>query len=96
MHFGSRQGVHEKNKANQDRYNLTAYMYDILDFPWELQYRQWRPDLIGDIRGEVIEAWVGTGRHLNYYSADVNLTAVDFSPSMLRHAMTRVRGARCI
>lgn len=46
MHFGS-QGVHEKNKANQDRYNLTAYMYDILDFPWELQYRQWRPDLIG-------------------------------------------------
>ena len=94
MHFGI-SGVHEKNKANQDRYNLTAYMYDILDFPWELQYRQWRPDLMESIRGEVIEAGVGTGRNLKYYPEDVNLTAIDFSPSMLRHAMTRVRGAKC-
>ncbi len=87
--------VHEKNKANQDRYNLTAYLYDILDFPWEQQYRKWRPDLVGDAAGEVIEAGVGTGRNLKYYSADVNLTAVDLSPSMLRHAVTRARDARC-
>lgn len=88
-------GVHEKNKANLNKYKLTAYVYDILDFPWELQYRHWRPGLVGDIRGEVMEAGVGTGRNLRYYSDDVNLTALDFSPSMLRRAMTRARGARC-
>ncbi len=87
--------VHEKNKANLNKYKLTAYVYDILDFPWELQYRHWRPGLVDDIRGEVIEAGVGTGRNLRYYSDEVNLTAVDFSPSMLRHAMARARSARC-
>ncbi len=87
--------VHEKNKANLDKYKLTAYVYDILDFPWELQYRHWRPGLVGDIRGEVIEAGVGTGRNLRYYSDEVNLTALDFSPSMLRRAMTRARSAAC-
>ncbi len=87
--------VHEKNKANLHKYKFTAYAYDILDFPWELQYRHWRPGLVEDIRGEVIEAGVGTGRNLRYYSDKVNLTALDFSPSMLRRAKNRARSAQC-
>ncbi len=94
MQFGV-PSVHEENRANQNRYRLTAYVYDILDFPWELQYRKWRPDLVGDVRGEVIEAGVGTGRNLRYYSDDVDLTAIDLSSSMLRHAKARARSARC-
>jgi hypothetical protein len=31
-------------------------LYDILDFPWELQYRKWRLGLLGDLSGEVLEA----------------------------------------
>ena len=34
---------HELNVLNQKRYAVTAWFYDILDYPWELQYRKWRP-----------------------------------------------------
>lgn len=85
----------EANRQNQVKYRSTALFYDILDFPWELQYRKWRPALVGDARGEVLEAGVGTGRNLKHYSPDVNLTAIDFSPSMLKRAMRRAHDARC-
>jgi ubiquinone/menaquinone biosynthesis C-methylase UbiE len=85
----------EANRQNLIRYRSAALFYDILDFPWELQYRKWRPALVGDMHGEVVEAGVGTGRNFKYYSADVNLTAIDFSTSMLKRAMRRAQDARC-
>ncbi|MGD0281805.1 MAG: class I SAM-dependent methyltransferase, partial [Dissulfurispiraceae bacterium] len=87
--------LHEANRQNLMRYRSTALFYDILDFPWELLYKKWRPALVGDMQGEVIEAGVGTGRNFKYYSPDVNLTAIDFSPSMLKRAMRRAHDARC-
>lgn len=87
--------INEANRQNLIRYRTTAWFYDILDFPWELQYRKWRPALVGDMKGEVIEAGVGTGRNFKYYAPDVNLTAIDSSPSMLKRAMKRAHGVRC-
>jgi ubiquinone/menaquinone biosynthesis C-methylase UbiE len=85
----------EKKRLTQKKYSITARFYDILDFPWEMQYRKWRPDLVGDVRGEVLEAGVGTGRNLEFYHPDVNLTALDFSHAMLKRAMKRALKARC-
>lgn len=85
----------EMKRALQDKYNITAWFYDILDFPWELQYRKWRPELLNDLRGEVLEAGIGTGRNLEFYHPDVNLTAIDLSPAMLLRAMKRTRKTRC-
>jgi len=87
--------MHPKNKLNQDKYQITAWFYDILDYPWELKYKKWRPSLVGDLRGEVLEAGVGTGHNLKHYHNDVNLTALDFSKAMLRRSMKRARNARC-
>jgi len=87
--------MHELNLLNQKRYAITAWFYDILDFPWERQYRKWRPGLLGDLSGEVLEAGAGTGRNLKYYPAGINLTALDFSPAMLRKASRRCNEARC-
>ncbi len=87
--------MHELNLLNQKRYAFTAWFYDILDYPWELQDRQWRPGLLADVSGEVLEAGVGTGRNLRHYPPHVNLTALDFSPAMLRKAMKRSRTASC-
>jgi ubiquinone/menaquinone biosynthesis C-methylase UbiE len=87
--------MHELNLLNQRRYAITAWFYDILDFPWERQYRKWRPELLGDMNGDVLEAGVGTGRNLKHYPQRVNLTAVDFSPAMMKRASKRCREALC-
>ncbi len=87
--------VQDLNLLNQKRYAVTAWFYDILDFPWELQYRKWRPGLLEDVSGEVLEAGVGTGRNLEHYPPHVNLTAMDFSPAMLRKASKRCAKASC-
>ncbi len=87
--------MHELNLLNQKRYAVTAWFYDILDYPWELQYRKWRPGLLADVNGEVLEAGVGTGRNLKHYPPHVNLTALDFSPAMLRKATKRAGTASC-
>lgn len=88
-------GIHELNILNQKRYAVTAWFYDILDCPWERQYRKWRPELLKDVLGEVLEAGVGTGRNLKHYPPGVDLTAVDFSPAMLKKASKRCVEASC-
>jgi demethylmenaquinone methyltransferase/2-methoxy-6-polyprenyl-1,4-benzoquinol methylase len=85
----------EENRFLQDKYNITAWLYDLLDYPWERHYRHWRPGLVNDIRGTVLEAGVGTGRNLKYYHPSVKLTGIDLSTAMLKRAMKRGKSAVC-
>ncbi len=87
--------LHEKNLLLQAKYNVTAFFYDILDYPWERIYRKWRPALVGDLRGKVLEAGVGTGRNLEFYHEDVELVGIELSNQMLRNAEKRITNARC-
>lgn len=87
--------INDKNRLLQAKYDITGRVYDILDYPWERQYRQWRPGLLKDVRGKVLEAGVGTGRNLKYYHPDVKLTAIDLSEVMVRKAMKRAKSAAC-
>jgi len=87
--------MHELNLLNQKRYAVTAWFYDILDYPWERQYRKWRPELLSDVQGDVLEAGVGTGRNLPYYPPHAKVTALDFSPAMLRKASKRCAKTSC-
>ncbi len=77
------------------KYRLTSWVYDIFDYPWERQYRRWRPGILEDVQGRVLEAGVGTGRNLFHYPPNVDLTAVDLSDGMLRKARKRVCEAKC-
>ncbi len=86
----------EQRRALQLKYDITAWFYDILDYPWERQYRNWRPQLVGNVRGRVLEAGVGTGRNLQYYNSDVNLVAIDLCKAMVNRAKKRGKSAECI
>ncbi len=79
--------INNENKLLQAKYSITAWFYDIIDYYWERQYRQWRPLLIKDVHGRALEAGVGTGRNLKYYSSSVDLTGIDLSAAMLKKAM---------
>jgi demethylmenaquinone methyltransferase/2-methoxy-6-polyprenyl-1,4-benzoquinol methylase len=86
----------EELRALQLKYDITAWFYDMLDYPWERQYRHWRPRLVGDLHGEVLEAGVGTGRNLKYYDSGVNLTAIDLCKAMVQRAKKRGKSAVCM
>lgn len=79
----------------RDKYRITAWFYDVLDYPWERQYRKWRPALLADVGGEVLEAGVGTGRNLPHYARSARVTGIELSPQMLLFAGRRARSARC-
>lgn len=87
--------IHDDSRLLQAKYDITAWFYDILDYPWERQYRHWRPILLRDVVGEVLEAGVGSGRNLKYYHSNVNLVAIDICSEMLRRAMKRGKAALC-
>ena len=87
--------MREENLSLRAKYNITALFYDILDYPWERVYRKWRPELLGDLRGRVLEAGVGTGRNFRHYHHSVELTGVDLSDVMLRKAAKKAKKANC-
>ena len=87
--------MREENLSLRAKYNITAMFYDILDYPWERVYREWRPRILGDLRGKVLEAGVGTGRNFQHYHESVELTGVDLSDVMLRKAAKKARKSDC-
>lgn len=87
--------MREENLSLRAKYNVTAMFYDILDYPWERIYKKWRPALLGDLRGKVLEAGVGTGRNFKHYHESIELTGVDLSDVMLRKAARKARNADC-
>ncbi len=82
--------------ALEAKYRVTSMFYDILDYPWERQYRRWRPGLLRDVRGAVLEVGVGTGRNLAHYQAETEVTGIDLSKEMLKRAAKRSRSATCV
>jgi len=87
--------INKENRYLQAKYKITSWFYDILDYPWERQYKLWRPLLVKDLQGSVLEAGVGTGRNLEYYSPSVQLTGIDLSVDMLNRAAKRGKNAVC-
>lgn len=89
------QDITGKSANLRAKYGVTALFYDILDYPWERIYKKWRPALLKDIRGRVLEVGVGTGRNLEHYNESVDLVGVDLSEAMLKKAGQRAKDARC-
>lgn len=87
--------MREENLSLRAKYNVTALFYDLLDYPWERVYKHWRPRILGDLRGKVLEAGVGTGRNFRHYHESVELTGIDLSDVMLRKAARKANKAPC-
>ena len=87
--------MREENLSLRAKYNITATFYDLLDYPWERVYKKWRPLLLGDLHGKVLEAGVGTGRNFQHYHENIELTGVDLSDVMLRKAAKKAKKAHC-
>ena len=73
-----------------ERYQRIAPLYDLLDWPFERRrYRALRPLLFAGLRGDLLDAGIGTGRNCAYYPADAVVSGIDLSPGMLARAHRR-------
>jgi len=87
--------VHDENRLLLKKYDITVWFYDILDYWWERQYRNWRPALWEDVQGNVLEAGVGSGGNLKYYHCSVYLVGIYLCLEMIRKAGKREKMALC-
>ena len=71
-------------------YDHIARVYDLLDLPFEHgRYRPLRRIMFQDLKGDLLDAGVGTGRNFSYYPEDARVTGIDLSQAMLARARRR-------
>lgn len=69
------------------RYDRAAAFYDLYDKPMDLLgVRRRRRRLLANARGTTLEVGIGTGRNLEHYPPEVELTGIDISARMLERA----------
>ncbi len=74
------------------RYDRAARFYDVMEKPMEAMALQpWRLELMKELEGKVLEVGVGTGKNIEYYPSDLDITAIDFSEKMLERAKKKAQ-----
>lgn len=83
--------VRNRTEQARARYNRISPVYDLLELPMERgSFPRWRRLLWDQVKGpRVLEVGVGTGKNIPYYPPDLEVTAIDFSPGMLKRARRR-------
>ncbi|HLR22923.1 MAG TPA: class I SAM-dependent methyltransferase [Pseudogracilibacillus sp.] len=72
-----------RNEVIKKRYNRISCVYNWMD---KMIRDKWRKQLLSDLHGDILEVGIGTGANLPYYPNHVQLTGIDFSEGMLKHA----------
>jgi ubiquinone/menaquinone biosynthesis C-methylase UbiE len=70
------------------RYDRIAPFFDLIEAPMEgMVIKPLREGLWHKVTGHhILEVGVGTGKNFPYYPKDARITAIDFSPEMLKQA----------
>jgi phosphatidylethanolamine/phosphatidyl-N-methylethanolamine N-methyltransferase len=76
---------------NRNRYGRIAWLYDLLDAPFERRYRPGRALIGAASKGLILELGAGTGKNFPYYGHSARVIASDLSWQMLVQAARRVR-----
>ena len=76
------------NEKIKKKYNRISKIYDLLEVPMEsMLMGKWRNTLIERVEGEkILEVGVGTGKNLQHYPENLEITGIDFSENMLEKA----------
>ncbi len=72
------------------KWNKAAKMLDAGKRGEETRYGVFKRHLFEKSRGKTLLVAAGTGVDFKYFPADIELTAIDFSPVMLEHAAEKV------
>lgn len=73
------------------RYNRITHFYDSLESGGEGRFKAWRQMLWLQVRGDILEVGVGTGKNLPYYPHGARVIAIDIADPMLDRAQKRAQ-----
>lgn len=72
------------------RYDRISSVYDFFEAPMErMAMSKWRAELMNELSGKVLEVGVGTGKNIEFYPDNMDITAIDFSPKMIERAKNK-------
>lgn len=72
------------------KYDRFARYYDFFESFFESKFfRIWRKDLLSSLKGKILEIGVGTGKNLEFYNKEADVTGIDISPKMLEKAVEK-------
>lgn len=73
-------------------HRLFALLYDpIMWIAERAAFGRFRQELLGEVRGDVLEVGAGTGLNFPHYAPSVHVRALEPDPAMMRRARKRVR-----
>ena len=77
-----------ENDIIRKRYDRIAPYFEMMEAMMEgLFFKSWRKKLWSKVEGHhILEVGVGTGKNFEYYPPGARVTAIDFSPAMLKQA----------
>jgi len=92
MNAGHKDFIHKKSSVER-RYDRIAWVFDWMEFPMEtMASEKWRKKLFSYVEGHsILEAGVGTGKNLPYYSPGKSVTGIDISERMLARARKKAK-----
>lgn len=72
------------------RYQRISPIYDKIEWLMERRFRPWREKIWRSVHGpRIFEVGVGTGKNMEYWPSNCNVTAIDLTPGMLDKARQR-------
>ena len=77
-----------ENDIIRKRYDRIAPYFEMMEAMMEgLFFKSWRKNIWSRVEGHhILEVGVGTGKNFEYYPPGTRVTAIDFSPAMLKQA----------
>ena len=81
----------DKTLKTKIKYDQNALFYDLFELPVEkLLYSKWRKKYFSPLKGKILDVGIGTGKNIDYYSDEAEVTGIDFSPKMLEKSRKKL------
>lgn len=81
-----------KSDIIRKRYNRSVIFFELTEMMMEKgKMGEWRKMVWDQAKGKVLEVGVGTGKNMQFYRDDLDVTAIDFSERMLEKARERAK-----
>lgn len=72
----------------KDKYSRFSRFYDWIEE--KLPMNSFKKEAVRMLSGKILEVGIGSGANLNFYTPDMDVTGLDFSPGMLKIAREKI------